>query len=108
MNEEQIVTALAALAHAQRLRVFRALVVAGQAGLTPGVMADGLQVARNALSFHLKELLHAGLVTAEQQGRHLIYRAAYDRMNGLLAYLTENCCAGDACVVEATATPCAC
>ncbi len=108
MNEPQIVSALAALAHAQRLRVFRALVVAGQAGLTPSVMAEGLQVARNALSFHLKELFHADLVTTEQQGRNLIYRAAYDQMNGLLAYLTENCCAGDACAVEGSSTACAC
>jgi ArsR family transcriptional regulator len=108
MDEPQIIAALAALAHAQRLRVFRALVVAGQAGLTPSVMAEGLQVARNALSFHLKELLHAGLVTTEQQGRNLIYRAAYDQMNGLLAYLTENCCAGDARAVEPSSTACAC
>jgi DNA-binding transcriptional ArsR family regulator len=108
MDENSIVSALAALAHAQRLRVFRALVVAGSAGLTPSVMAEGLDVARNALSFHLKELLHAGLVTAEQHGRNLIYRAAYDRMNGLLAYLTENCCAGDACVVDPASTACAC
>ena len=107
MDETGIVIALAALAHAQRLRVFRALVVAGSAGLTPSVMADGLDVARNALSFHLKELLHAGLVTVEPHGRNLIYRAAYDRMNGLLAYLTENCCAGDACVVDPASTACA-
>lgn len=107
MDETRIVASLAALAHAQRLRVFRALVVAGSAGLTPSVMAEGLDVARNALSFHLKELLHAGLVTTEQHGRNLIYRAAYDRMNGLLAYLTENCCAGDACAVPARSTTCA-
>ena len=107
MDETSIVAALAALAHPQRLRVFRALVVAGSAGLTPSVMAEGLDVARNALSFHLKELLHAGLVTTEQHGRNLIYRAAYDRMNGLLAYLTENCCAGDACVIDPASTACA-
>jgi DNA-binding transcriptional ArsR family regulator len=101
MNEDTVITALAALAHAQRLRVFRALVVAGAAGLTPSVMADGLAVARSALSFHLKELLHAGLVTVEQHGRNLIYRAAYPQMNGLLAYLTENCCAGVACALPA-------
>ena len=99
MEERDVVASLSALAHQQRLRVFRALVVAGGAGLTPSVMAEGLDVARSALSFHLKELLHAGLVTVEQHGRNLIYRAAYGRMNGLLAYLTENCCAGDACAV---------
>ncbi len=108
MDENNVVTSLAALAHAQRLRVFRALVVAGSEGLTPSVMADGLNVARNALSFHLKELLHAGLVTVEQHGRNLIYRAAYDQMNGLLAYLTENCCAGDFCAVPAESAACSC
>lgn len=107
MDETQVLAALAALAHAQRLRTFRALVVAGDAGLTPSVMADGLDIARNALSFHLKELLHAGLVTTEQSGRHLIYRAAYDRMNGLLSFLTENCCQGEACLEPAVA-PCPC
>jgi ArsR family transcriptional regulator len=107
MDETQIVVALAALAHAQRLRTFRALVVAGQAGLTPSVMADGLDVARNALSFHLKELLHAGLVTVEQSGRNLIYRAAFGRMNGLISYLTENCCQGEACL-EPAAVVCNC
>ncbi|MBD9380191.1 helix-turn-helix transcriptional regulator [Achromobacter sp. ACM02] len=96
MNEDQAVTALNALAHAQRLRVFRALVVAGPDGLTPSVMAEGLGVARNALSFHLKELAHAALVSVEQQGRNLIYRADFSQMNGLLGYLTEHCCAGGA------------
>lgn len=97
MNEEQTITALSALAHTQRLRIFRALVVAGPEGLIPSVLADQLDVARNALSFHLKELLHAGLVSAEQQGRNLIYRADFSRMNGLLGYLTEHCCQGAAC-----------
>lgn len=87
MNAEQAVSSLGALAHAQRLSVFRALVVAGPAGLTPSVMADGLGIARNALSFHLKELAHAGLVSVEQQGRNLIYRADFFRMNALLGYL---------------------
>ena len=100
MNETQAVSALSALAHAQRLRVFRALVVAGPEGLTPSVLADQLDVARNALSFHLKELAHAGLVTVEQQGRNLIYRADFAQMDGLLGYLTEHCCQGGTC--EAT------
>jgi len=85
------------LAHNQRLRTFRALVVAGTSGLTPSVLADQLGVARNALSFHLKELSHAGLVTVEQQGRNLIYRADFSQMNGLLGYLTEHCCQGAPC-----------
>jgi len=97
MNEDQTVLALGALAHAQRLRVFRALVVAGLGGLTPSVLADQLGVARNTLSFHLKELSHAGLVTVEQQGRNLIYRADFSQMNALLGYLTEHCCQGAPC-----------
>ena len=103
MNEDLAVPALAALAHAQRLRVFRALVVAGAEGLTPSLLADQLDVARSNLSFHLKELANAGLVTVEQQGRNLIYRAAYGQMNALLGYLTEHCCAGADCAVTDTA-----
>jgi len=102
MNEDQAISALGALAHAQRLRVFRALVVAGPDGLTPSVLAERLEVARNTLSFHLKELAHAGLVTVEQQGRNLIYRAEYRLMNGLIGYLTEHCCEGGTCEVSAS------
>ncbi|MBO1112123.1 metalloregulator ArsR/SmtB family transcription factor [Bordetella petrii] len=100
MNEAQTVSALSALAHTQRLRVFRALVIAGLEGLTPSVLAEQLAVARNTLSFHLKELTHAGLVTVEQQGRNLIYRADFAQMNGLLGYLTEHCCQGGVCEVS--------
>ena len=91
MKEDDIIRALAALAHPLRLRVFRALVVVGKDGLTPGVMADALDASATALSFHLKELAHAGLISQERDGRNLIYRAAYDRMNALIAFLTENC-----------------
>ena len=97
LDELSAIKALAALAQAQRLRVFRALVVAGPAGLTPGVMADQLAVAPIALSFHLKELAHSGLVSSEPRGRNLIYRAEIAHMNALLAYLTEHCCEGQAC-----------
>lgn len=109
MDEQEIVTALAALAQPVRLKVFRALVVAGQEGLTPGTMAEGLGIPPNTLSFHLKELAHAGLVTQERASRNIIYRAAYARMNALLGYLTENCCQGARCAVPAAAqAPCAC
>jgi DNA-binding transcriptional ArsR family regulator len=106
--ESQTLSALAALAQVQRLRAFRALVVAGPDGLTPGVLAEQLGVSPSALSFHLKELAHADLVSAEPQGRHLIYRAQFDRMNALLGYLTEHCCAGQACElpVDAGCTDC--
>ncbi len=107
MNEEQAVRALDALAHAQRLRVFRALVGAGPEGLTPSILAAQLDVARNTLSFHLKELAHAGLVTIEPQGRNLIYRAAFAHMDGLLRYLTEHCCQGGVCEVSSSTTFCA-
>lgn len=103
LDESAAVKALAALAQAQRLRVFRALVVAGPYGLTPGVMAEQLAVAPSALSFHLKELLHSGLVSSEPRGRNLIYRADIGQMNALLAYLTEHCCEGQACGVVAAA-----
>ena len=104
MQEDDVVRSLAALAHPHRLRVFRALVVAGSPGMTPSVMAEGAGIAPTSLSFHLKELLQAGLVTQERQGRHLVYRAAFDRMADVLAYLTENCCAGAACAPAAAAT----
>ena len=107
MEELEAVHALSALAHAHRLQVFRALVVAGSRGLTPGVMAEGLGTQPTSLSFHLKELMNAGLVTQERQGRNLVYRAAFTRMNALLGYLTENCCQGDACMPVA-ASSCQC
>ena len=91
LEEKTAVKALAALAQGQRLRVFRALVVAGPEGLTPGVMAEQLGVTPSALSFHLKELSHAGMVTSEARGRNLIYRASFGQMNALLGYLTEHC-----------------
>ena len=102
MEEIEVVKSLAALAQPVRLQVFRALIVTGDTGLTPGAMAEGLGIPANTLSFHLKELVHAGLVTQERASRNLIYRAAYARMNDLLGYLTENCCQGAACEVDAS------
>ena len=107
MESIAVVRALAALAQASRLEIFRALVVAGEAGLTPGALAEALKVPPNTLSFHLKELMHADLVTQERHGRNLIYRAQYDRMNAVLSYLTQNCCQGEACLAD-TATKCDC
>jgi DNA-binding transcriptional ArsR family regulator len=107
MESLTVVKALAALAQTSRLEIFRSLVVAGQAGLTPGLMSESLSVAPNTLSFHLKELVHADLVTQERVGRNLIYRAQFDRMNAVLAYLTQNCCQGQPCLTEA-ATQCIC
>jgi DNA-binding transcriptional ArsR family regulator len=81
-------------------------VVTGAQGLTPAVMAEGLGVPAATLSFHLKELLHADLISQERSGRNLIYRAQYAHMNGVLAYLTQNCCQGETCLVEETTCPC--
>lgn len=108
MEEEAVVRSLAALAHPVRLRVFRALVVAGPQGLTPGVIQEGLAIPPTTLSFHLKELANAGLVTTERASRNLVYRAAFDRMNGVIGFLTENCCAGTACAVAPDEQPCSC
>ena len=95
LAESDALKALAALAQAQRLRVFRALVRAGQAGLTPGVLAAMLDMPASSLSHHLKELSHAQLAQVEQLGRSLTYRADFSRMTALLGFLSENCCAAD-------------
>ena len=107
MESIAVVKALAALAQSLRLEVFRSLVVAGDTGLTPSVLSDSLGVAANTLSFHLKELLHADLISQERVGRNLVYRAQFDRMNAVLAYLTQNCCQGQPCLLV-PAAPCDC
>ena len=106
MEEKNVIQALSALAQSNRLQVFRHLVVAGPAGLTPGLLAEQLGLPGATLSFHLKELSHAGLVSQERQGRNLIYRAEFAQMNALMAYLTENCCQGQACSPPAPTCPC--
>ena len=108
MEDKDVVKALGALAHPLRLNVFRALVVVGQPDLTPGAIQEALGVPGATLSFHLKELVSAGLVTQERASRNLVYRAAYGQMNAVLSYLTENCCQGEACAVEATSAQCGC
>ncbi|MDM7942622.1 MAG: metalloregulator ArsR/SmtB family transcription factor [Hydrogenophaga sp.] len=99
MDETQAVRSLGALAQETRLRIFRALVAQGPEGLTPGHLSETLGVASTALSFHLKELSHAGLVTQRRDGRHLIYRAEFGAMNDLLQFLTAHCCQGEPCEV---------
>jgi ArsR family transcriptional regulator, arsenate/arsenite/antimonite-responsive transcriptional repressor len=105
MDEKTAVASLAALAQGMRLRVFRALVGAGPEGMTPGALAATLDVPASTLSFHLKELMHAGLVSQQRDGRNLIYRPALQQMNDLLGYLTAHCCQGAACDA-ATAPDC--
>ena len=87
---------LAALGHATRLSIFRLLVQAGRGGKLAGDIAQALALPGATLSFHLKELSAAGLINAEQRGRTICYRAEFQAMNALVAYLTENCCADDA------------
>ena len=96
LTEAGAVAALAALAQSMRLRVFRALVGAAPEGMTPGVLAATLDVPASTLSFHLKELARAGLVTQQRDSRNLIYRPALEHMNALLEYLTAHCCQGTA------------
>ncbi|MCL4746194.1 MAG: ArsR family transcriptional regulator [Burkholderiaceae bacterium] len=106
MEEQDVIKVMAALAQAHRLKLFRALVVAGQAGMTPGTIAEGLKVPAATLSFHLKELTHAALITQERMGRNLIYRANYAQMARVMAYLSENCCQGDSCAPATAACEC--
>jgi DNA-binding transcriptional ArsR family regulator len=101
MKEQTVLKALAALSQVNRLRVFRALVVAGEAGATPTAIGKSLKVSPATLSFHLKELANAGLVSQQRNGRNLIYRADYEAMNALLAFMTRNCCQGATCGVPA-------
>ena len=99
MNNTAVVTALAALAQESRLSVYRLLVKRGPAGFAAGEISAQLGIPGPTLSFHLKELSQAGLVTARKESRYIYYAANFERMNALLAYLTENCCGGnpDAC-----------
>jgi DNA-binding transcriptional ArsR family regulator len=100
MEDKFVIRALAALAQPNRLQVFRALVVKGSDGLTPAQIADQMGIPANTLSFHLKELMNADLISQERNGRNLIYRAQYDRMNAVLLYLSQNCCQGEPCEVS--------
>jgi ArsR family transcriptional regulator len=100
MEDKFVIKALAALAQPNRLQIFRALVVQGAKGLTPALIAEDLGIPANTLSFHLKELMNADLISQERSGRNLIYRAQFDRMNAVLTYLSQNCCEGEACEVS--------
>ena len=104
MEKSNAVAALAALAQDNRLDVFRLLVQAGAEGLPAGRIAEKLKLAPNTLTFHFDRLRIAGLVTVRREGRSMIYAAHYDTMNGLLGYLTENCCRG----APETCAPAAC
>jgi ArsR family transcriptional regulator len=96
MEQRQIIEALAALAQETRLNIFRLLVRTGPDGLPAGQIADALELPATTLSFHLNQLRQAGLIDYRRESRSLIYAAEYDAMDGLISYLTENCCQGDA------------
>lgn len=97
MKTKSVLSALASLAQESRLAIFRALVRAGPAGLAAGVLAKRIGVSPSSLSFHLKELVHADMVSASPDGRFIIYTANFSAMNDLVAFLTENCCGGNPC-----------
>ena len=105
METKAAVSLLTALAQESRLAVFRLLVEQGPDGLPAGKIGEQLGIPPATLSFHLKELSHAGLLQSRQESRYIFYSANYAAMNNLLAFLTENCCAGSAC--EVTTTACA-
>jgi ArsR family transcriptional regulator, arsenate/arsenite/antimonite-responsive transcriptional repressor len=108
MEASHTVLALSALAHEARLAVFRLLVQAGTEGLAAGVIAARLEMAPSALSFHLKELTHAGLLLQRPDGRKIHYSANFSSMNELIAYLTENCCSGTTCAMSVNAACATC
>jgi len=105
MEKTDAVTALAALAQDNRLDVFRLLVQAGPEGMPAGAVAEALGLAPNTLTFHFDRLRMAGLVTVRREGRSMIYAAQFDTMNGLLGFLTENCCGGVSCAPAVTCKP---
>lgn len=97
METKQAIAALAALAQDSRLAVFRLLVRVGPEGMAASKIGEELGIAPSSLSFHLKELTHAALVTPRQDGRFVIYAARFDTMNSLMAFLTDSCCGGNPC-----------
>lgn len=105
MQTRQVIGALSALAQESRLSVYRLLVQAGPEGLAASQIAGQLGIAPSSLSFHLKELAHAGLVTAVPAGRFVIYSANFSTMNAVLAFLTENCCGGNPCTPARACQP---
>ena len=105
MDSAAAIAALGALAQEHRLAAFRLLVQAGEQGLAAGALAEQLGVPPSSLSFHLAQLANAGLVTQRRESRSIIYTADYGAMNGLMGYLTENCCGGVPCAEDAAFHP---
>ena len=95
MKESQVIAALSSLSHQSRLRIVRKLIVAGDDGLTAGVIGESIKAAPSKVSFHLSALEQAGLVSATRVSRNIVYRANYKRMGQLMNYLLTDCCGGD-------------
>lgn len=108
MNTKSAITALAALAQESRLAVFRLLVATGPQGLAATKIAQALDIPASSLSFHLKELAHAELISAQQEGRFIIYSANFTAMQALMGFLSENCCQGESCGLNPICTPITC
>jgi len=102
MQTKNVIAALAALAQESRLAVFRALVQAGPQGMAATRISEHIGIPPSSLSFHLKEMSHADLVNSRQEGRFVIYSANFSTMNGLIGFLTENCCGGNPCTPVCT------
>lgn len=105
MQADLVIRALGALAQEHRLAAFRLLVQAGAEGIPAGALAERIGVPPSSMSFHLAQLANAGLVTQRRESRSIIYAADYAAMNGLMAYLTENCCGGLPCEDAAACAP---
>lgn len=101
MDTKHALAALGGLAQESRLAVYRLLVQAGPQGVSASRIAEEIGIAPSSLSFHLKEMTHAGLVTPKQEGRYIIYAADFATMSGLIGFLTENCCSGQRCGIDA-------
>jgi DNA-binding transcriptional ArsR family regulator len=105
VNSDRVIRALSALAQDHRLAAFRLLVQAGAEGMPAGMLAEQLGVPPSSMSFHLAQLANAGLVSQRRESRSIIYAADYAAMNGLMGYLTENCCGGVPCGDAASCEP---
>lgn len=100
MEKQAIINALSALAQETRLDIFRLLVPLGETGIPAGLLGEQLGIPNATLSFHLQQLRHAGLVVSQRKGTQIIYAANYPIMNGLISYLTDNCCQGEPCLIN--------
>ena len=102
MENKSVVTALASLAHESRLNIIRVLIQAGPEGLPAGKIGEMTGNPPSTMSFHLKDLSHAGMVTSRRESRYVIYSANFDTMNSLIGFLTQNCCGGNPCSTVTT------